>query len=830
MPGSHNCPCCPELLSTENFTSHFQLNHKHVEMDRIPCCHCKRPFNDISGYYKHLKIKHSSNVDKIVPAMAKPSRQLRTCVGLHDSDGHELELTEASHNSNAEISPPVISNSAFLTPEVTANDGTDVTPDSEDFGPTIQNVIASFVAELYSHHNLSRKFVQDLIVKVEKLNDAILTNMLSRSAGSQWLRNFNTDRQIVKNIFSQFDTEYKSTKFFSNTNRLIPPYTKDITCILHSKRKQKKQKVVTVNTKIEIVSMESILMNFLQLPNVFRTILSHIEKCESSTEMISPVQGTRWKKIKAKFGNKRVFPIVISMDDFGINNPLGSHRNIHKLGAVYFSLPCIPDEYRSMLDNIFLVQIHNTKDYEQVGNKKIFSNLIQQLANLEKNGIIINIGGDEERVYFALLSLIGDNLAQNSILGFSASFNSTNCCRICRVDKESLKQQTVENEKIVRNRQTYEEDVKFTSNGVKEECIFNALTSYHVTENMSVDYMHDLYEGVCRYDTVRILNNLIKKHKFFDIKTLNWRITCFDHGSSYGENKPPLINDSALSKNSLITSASEMRTFIAHLGFYVGDLIPEGNDTWDLYLSLRKIIRIVSSSSLTAEMITDLQKYVSDHNSLFIKLFNETLKPKFHFLLHYTRILLSLGPLKFYSSMRFEGKHKPMKMIAKTTTSRVNPAHTVAFKHQQNLCYRFFNNVGFSAQLSWDPLIMNNLTSAEDFDDFKETIPLPLHINHSVPSWVSIYGTHYETGQCLTIECAGLNRKFGKIKYIIMALGVNITFVYKKMKTIRIWNHVQAYELDETNDWGYIEHELLVQHEPLNIYLMENNLNYVLLI
>lgn len=90
---------------------------------------------------------------------------------------------------------------------------------------------------------------------------------------------------------------------------------------------------------------------------------------------------------------KTVFPLILYFDDVEINNPLGSHANIRKLGAVYFSLACVPYEFSSMLENIFLAQLHYTKDHKIAGNMKIFRNIIDQITDLENHGLIINVGG-----------------------------------------------------------------------------------------------------------------------------------------------------------------------------------------------------------------------------------------------------------------------------------------------------------------------------------------------------------------------------------------------------------------------------------------------------
>jgi len=40
------------------------------------------------------------------------------------------------------------------------------------------------------------------------------------------------------------------------------------------------------------------------------------------------------------FNGKTVLPLFMYFDDFESGNVLGSHSGIHKVGAVYVSIPC----------------------------------------------------------------------------------------------------------------------------------------------------------------------------------------------------------------------------------------------------------------------------------------------------------------------------------------------------------------------------------------------------------------------------------------------------------------------------------------------------------
>lgn len=45
---------------------------------------------------------------------------------------------------------------------------------------------------------------------------------------------------------------------------------------------------------------------------------------------------------------------------------------------------------------------------------------------------------------------------------------------------------------------------------IKESCVWNEVDSFIVTSNYNIDIMHDMLEGVCKYD----IGFLIKKDDF----------------------------------------------------------------------------------------------------------------------------------------------------------------------------------------------------------------------------------------------------------------------------------------------------------------------------
>lgn len=348
------------------------------------------------------------------------------------------------------------------------------------------------------------------------------------------------------------------------------------------------------------------------------------------------------KKLKI-YQNKTQFPFLLYFDEFETNNPLGSHRGVQKLGAVYISMPSFLPELASKLESIFLVLLFNSIDKKQVGNTEIFKNLINEIKDLEENGIEVFINDESIKLYFCLALIVGDNLGLHGMMGFSESFVANHPCRFCRCSKTVCHKQLFKIDNELRNTENYETDVN-TENmsvpGIVERSIWNTIHSFHVVNNYSVDLMHDILEGVCDYDIFSILRYFVFEIKYFTLETLNHKIKLFNYGPTDIRNRPPLLSENTFKSNSntIKMSASEMWNFVRYLGLLIGDLVDVESEYWSLYVLLEKILDIVTSNCIGPECPSLLKLLISEHNDLYLQLTKLNLKPKFHHLIHYPMV------------------------------------------------------------------------------------------------------------------------------------------------------------------------------------------------
>lgn len=119
-------------------------------------------------------------------------------------------------------------------------------------------------------------------------------------------------------------------------------------------------------------------------------------------------------------------------------------------------------------------------------------------------------------------------------------------------------------------------------------------------------------------------------------------------------NKPPPIPLSHIKRGRLALSSAEALAFTRHLTVIIGDFIPENenDDVWKLVVLIKKILNILTATCIQKSACYYLKTLVEEYLFLFSQLFPRKLRPKHHFLTHYWRILLELGPLWNINTMR----------------------------------------------------------------------------------------------------------------------------------------------------------------------------------
>ncbi|KAI8116607.1 hypothetical protein CVS40_11351 [Lucilia cuprina] len=642
------CFICKKIFSSvENLIVHLKIYHSLSSHRTFQCCEesCSQLFSNIHNFKRHLKTKH-----------------------LQDFNNYAIETNfglKTSVQSDRRVS--VFKDNKIDSDQLFSGTSNNITSFSKDL---FLADAANFSVSLHNNNNFTKKNVED----VQKLvTNTILgpvatylscvTSHISNLEAKAHLENFIC---YISDPFAVCKTDYLMNKWLKNNC-----FMED--CVQFSIDESVRPVIHNGNAVYDDVNTKGILLpiqfqfkKYFEKSDVLQKTLNKIQLCEEEQSGYSNfIQGNLWQKKVATYESGEIcIPYFLYFDDFEINNPLGTH--CQPICGIYYSFPLSDC---SELDHIFVAGFVKSQDIKKIGNESSLKYLINQINEMENEGIILNTENGNVKVRFILELILGDNLGLNSLLGFSKSFSSSYFCRFCKTSKQLSHKMIKEDSKNLRNIENFEHDIRhhsFKETGIKEDSPFNRIASFHVVHNYAVDMMHDLFEGICHYDICQIIKYYIQEIKIFSLETLNLRKQTFNYGQLEIENFSKQILETHLNQNRLKMTASEMKGFIRLFPLIIGDLIAEDDKV----------------CCLSTDDISLLRELISEHNEKYVALFSDNLKPKHHLLIHYPTIIENSGPPKYFWCFRFEGKHKEVKTYANVTTSRKNILLTLAKKYQ----------------------------------------------------------------------------------------------------------------------------------------------------
>lgn len=791
------CYYCTDCFHTiKAFVFHYKIKHSTEKKFFCAENNCARSFSSFLTFKRHIE-KHFRNSEEIANTDTSSLKHLPT-----DTDTNIFSCNEYSENN---YSIPSLDNRTDFLPQ---------------FKENLQNRVKYYVSGMLNNSLVPRNFVHHVIAQTNMIfcrgmildlkkivQDCLFSG--SFNIPSSTAAEINDFFSVCENAFENFETEHKSFKFFQKCGEYIPPndfiigyknvFQKVSNGDIQSTRKAVKGKIIPVR---------QVLKKLFEKEGVLISVEDNITCIKSSEVYINYIQGDLWKSLSNEYtmSNKTVFPLFLFFDDFQIGNALGSHTDTNKIGAVYYSIPCLPQNLFASLKNIFLFALFYSKDRKEFGNEATFSEIISELKFLQEEGIIINVNNGDKKIYFKLALIIGDNLGIHSILGLSESFSCTYNCRFCKITKSESQITYSMQSYPIRTKQSYNDDVvlqNISVTGIKEKCVWHNLPGFHLTSNFMVDIMHDLLEGICVYDLTALLSILVLDYKLFTVEDLNNRIKSFNFGNDIS-NTPPFINIRCL-KSHLKMSANEMLTFVRYLGVLIGDYIPVGLEIWEIWITLIGIIDVVTAPSLQFSESKRLKVKIEDYLQLVIKYFQH-LKPKHHHMLHYSMVLNMSGPLVHLWGMRFEQKHRDSKLSSNVSGSFKNMIHTLANKAQLKLCHQLI------APCKEDVLKESSLIDSTDriffFPDFCSENDIYVLRN------VEISGVCYKKNSVIILDYTSIPI-FGTIDKIFLHKNGATYFSYTELVTLHFDRHVHAFEVCLPN----LVNNKLVKHSDLHDYI-----------
>ena len=736
-----NCTLCDfTSKSLISFCQHYEI-HRNVANFQFPCgvSNCFRSFKNYTAFKSHIFRDHGNRNLKKVTQLQLEQINLSCNVSLcgfqcvafeplivhlkqhildnisvlcpfkecgkyfsvkssfssHISRSHRDKNIKLLSECIAKSVPMEISHDDILEngDELNVNDNMDVSEDDSSAKPYTVNSskyldsLALFYLKLQAKLLLPASTIQTIVEEMKTIHN--LGQSLQFQQLSAVLSRFNVSVPDIESIVSDLResdifhvhhegplrSDFSRQTFFKQRFNLVSP----ISLYLGQDRCDRARFVQYIPIKDTIKS----IFEDKRACEMYREM--HAKKSDSGI-LRDVSDGKAFKSNSFFTQNPGALRIILYQDAFEVANPLGSGKKKHKVLAVYFSLGDLLPHTRSAIDQIQLVLLVREVDFKYFGQEAVFSKLVEDLTDIEDNGI--TLFGDET-VLGTVVAMVGDNLGSHCIGGFTENFSTSNyVCRYCTLDRDRLKTEchisgdlrTIEHyDDIVAN---IESNVEHENFGIKFRSIFNKLKYFHVCQpGLPPCIGHDLFEGFASRDVALFLHYFIKTKKLFTYDQLNRIINKFKYIGADADSKPCDLKDNA---EKLSGHAVQNWCFIRLLPILIGDRILDKNDSvWCLMLLLRNIVELVCAPSISENQVAWLQELIRDYLQQRCELFpDHPVTPKHHFLAHYSQLIIQFGPLIRVWTLRFESKHSYFKNAARKLRNFKNLCQTLADRHQ----------------------------------------------------------------------------------------------------------------------------------------------------
>lgn len=232
-----------------------------------------------------------------------------------------------------------------------------------------------------------------------------------------------------------------------------------------------------------------------------------------------------------------------------------------------------------------------------------------------------------------------------------------------------------------------------------------------MTRNISADILHDMYEGAMPF-VLRLVMEFMIESKIVKKSELVQTVQFYDYGEMNRRNIPSIVS---LSKSNLGQNGAQSRCLFLHFPFIFSIL--KNNEklrsVWDSVEALARISQIVHSFDLCADDLSELSDAVTRLLTSIQVIFRVKLIPKLHNLVHYVRIIKTVGPIAHMNVQRFESKHKVFKQLVSRSPCFVNICKMLAVRHQQQISISEF---GLEDKISYGTkrLLTSETCNADD--------------------------------------------------------------------------------------------------------------------
>ncbi|XP_064625579.1 uncharacterized protein LOC135486591 [Lineus longissimus] len=700
----------------------------------------------------------------------------------------------------------------------------------------VMSIASSFISKLKAKANLplstlntviecTSEMFSEIIEALKEKTKKVVEDLGNGMRNDDDLADLMNDFEESRRPFTGLETGWLQNKYFLNLGTFIPPVSVPLGVAFnpqpdpHSGVVLQRQKRDT----FEYVPIRDLLLEVLDADLL--DAIRQYKTREHEPGILEDFKDGSYYKSNPALCDPETINILLYFDELETTNPFSPKAGTHKLGLFYFTLKDVHSVHQSSLKNMFLLAVALSKDIKHYGFNAILNPIVDDLKVLESEGLLCD---DGTKVRVVLGQTTGDNLGLHGMLGFAEGFTANFPCRRCSMPRDDAHTATAEDDSLIRTVETYDRDIAVddvSRTGVKRMCPLNDLVGYHVTDNHVFDIMHDILEGVGLIEVKLVLKAIITEG-VLTLDVINDRIVSFDYGFPESSNKPSVITEQSLNRSTSATGqkAEQAYFLIRHLLILIGDLVPEDtcNDHLQVIRLLLSCMDIIFAPKVSEEETYYLQRLIQEHHDHFLTTFPDNhLLPKHHHMLHYPAVIRAIGPLKHFSSMRFEGKHAFFKQVAQVTCNFKNICKTMARRHQMTLSDALMRKELFEFKpLESGKGLLQPLDHFEPHHSLiAEAIGCPVDSEVFSAKFARYHGIEYRANEMVSVDCdkESGNPLYGKIEQVFIDDQTLVYLLIQVWETLWFEDRYHAYAVREGDEFLCITVNELLDHHPFHL-------------
>lgn len=833
------CPeCRVDFRSLEAFKKHFRQRHLAKSAGPVFKCSvdgCEFFENNINKVYKHASWHVAKGQPVFCPFGCKTSKPLPTsnALRIHQMYFHRNRSAKAtSVETECHPEPDQIQQDEPMELDTAGTGEMWIRPVATDLH-RVEMVFGGLFLKLLSKNHVPDSAIQEIVVALGEaetaqtellrsaLRQAAITVEMNESSRTN-LENLLGTTNVMGRCFGQaglFRTAHMRKKYFRGNFRFVEPV--NISLQRNDEHNQ---------CNYYYVPILETLKSMLEDEKLFKVLFR--ERNTNPGFMTDYTDGQKFQN--STFFSNNTLNIFIYQDAAEVVvNAIGNATGRHKLLCVYMVLGNLPPHLRCLTENVQLVLLCKNKDFAYFGPNKIFRRLIEDMKVLEQEGIEINRGSENIRIFGSIFTTMNDNLGAHQISGLTENFSrSPYFCRTCYIVHDQFSSDCLYQARP-RTPVTHAEDLRVLSEnptvpyrGVKSTTIFNELAYFNMFDYGAAPCVaHDLFEGWANFDIFLILRRLVQER----LVTKSYLQIRANFILKKLKIKTQIALDFTRRTKTIKAKACDVWHLIQIMPLLLLKCnIDDSNPMLSMLLLMKNICDIVTSPVISNDQIYLLAALITDYMEKRATEFDVPLRPKHHFTAHYPKMILWLGPLMQYCTMYCERKHCFFKRALRSTLNFKNVLKFCSEHHQYYQGVLNVQNRRFEDKITIEKFVEKYQDLPDSTQDQLNTFSL-LEPNMIYIETGCYQGHTYSKNDYLYLQHDEYSNSivFLKLKLVIFDSALNRIHVLGEKWTVVDIHERGILEVDRTG--GEIDCKLIedfVDKTPITSYF-ENKKEYL---